>query len=106
MKNLFFVPLGKNVRSQNFFGKKQHSNNIYHANFIQFGPKTTEQSSCEIGAKSALILTKCKMLTNAHMREGGYLKCSREHPENPNIISNLKFVLTVAGLRPVVNSLK
>ena len=33
-----------------------------------------------------------EMLTDAHVRKRGYLKCSREHSEHPNFKSNSRFV--------------
>ena len=52
-KNLFFAPFGLDARSQNFFGNKQHQNSLKDENFIQFGSRTTEISSTELGANSA-----------------------------------------------------
>ena len=49
-KNLCFVPVGLDAHSQNFFGNKQHQNDLKDENFIQFGSRTTEISSTELGA--------------------------------------------------------
>ena len=54
-KNLFFAPFGLDARSQNSFGNKQYQNDIENENFIQFGPRTTEQSLSETGAKLTLF---------------------------------------------------